>query len=133
MILFCYGTLEIPDVIETITRKTFASAAAIAPNYARYMLKKEEYPGLVAEEGNETPGTAYFDVDDISMKKIAQYEDTCYELRTILITANGTEHQALAFVVNSRAQGCRSTSVLAILICCATWPEQRNPTRFLLT
>ena len=99
MILFCYGTLEIPDVIETITRKTFASAAAIAPNYARYMLKKEEYPGLVAEEGNETPGTAYFDVDDISMKKIAQYEDTCYELRTILITANGTEHQALAFVV----------------------------------
>ncbi len=99
--LFTYGTLELPEVFEAITGDEVRGIPASVENFARYLLKGECYPGIVAVEGEVTKGTLYLNVDPAAMQKIENYEDACYDKHRLKVvtTDDQREFEAMAFVI----------------------------------
>ncbi len=46
-LVFTYGTLEIPEVMETVTGQALASREATAKDFVRYLIQDCVYPGRV--------------------------------------------------------------------------------------
>ncbi|VAX13730.1 hypothetical protein MNBD_GAMMA24-1084 [hydrothermal vent metagenome] len=98
--LFTYGTLEIPQVVQIITGQILTGVPARLEGYARYQLKNQAYPGIIQEADASITGTLYLDLDDMLVARIDEYEDTCYERRSLqVITKNGMTVAAQAYVV----------------------------------
>jgi gamma-glutamylcyclotransferase (GGCT)/AIG2-like uncharacterized protein YtfP len=55
--IFCYGTLQFPEVMEKVTGRQFPGTEAVLDNFARYRIKNAVYPGVIAEDGATTEGT----------------------------------------------------------------------------
>lgn len=103
--LFAYGTLEIPEVVQIITGQRLRGVPARLEGHARYLLREQAYPGLVREDGARVSGTLYMDLDEVIMARIDEYEDTCYERRTLQVaTENGMSFPAQAYVVPENAR-----------------------------
>ena len=85
--LFTYGTLEIPEVIETVTGRQFSSVTAFAEGYSRYLLKNKIYPVLIREDRGRITGTLYLDLDldTATLAQLDDDEDTCYEKQIIQV------------------------------------------------
>lgn len=98
--LFTYGTLEIPQVVQIITGQVLTGVPARLEGYARYQLKNHAYPGIIQEADASITGTLYLDLDDVLIAQIDEYEDTCYDRRSLrVITKNGMALEAQAYVV----------------------------------
>ena len=98
--LFTYGTLEINEVIKTVTGRQFASVNASVEGYGRYLLKNRVYPALVYEQGTRTMGTLYLDMDAAALAQLDGYEDSCYEKQTIqVLTEDRRTLDALAYIL----------------------------------
>lgn len=98
--LFTYGTLELPEVFAAVTGLRADGMPARLNGYARYRLKGEAYPGIIAAPGEGLQGTLYRDLDPATHKMIDHYEDTCYEKRRVRVTTReGTELFAMAYVI----------------------------------
>ena len=98
--LFTYGTLEINEVIETVTGKQFTSVNASVEGYGRYLLKNRVYPALVREQGTRATGTLYLDMDATALAQLDEYEDSCYEKQTIQVsTEDRRTLDALAYIL----------------------------------
>jgi len=105
--LFTYGTLEIPEVIQTVTGRQFTSLTASVEGYGRYLLKNRVYPVLIHEDGARTTGTLYLDLDRAALAQLDDYEDTCYEKKTIqVLTEDRRTLDALVYILpdHSREQ-----------------------------
>jgi gamma-glutamylcyclotransferase (GGCT)/AIG2-like uncharacterized protein YtfP len=72
--LFTYGTLEIPLVMEAVTGKSFPSTAAVLPNFARFLLQGETYPGIFPDHRSEVTGVLYEGVDRDSLILLDLFE-----------------------------------------------------------
>ena len=83
--VFTYGTLEIPEVMEAVTGRTFSSAQATAKDFARYMLKRRIYPGMVEAEGQTTQGLLYYNVDSQSLEVLDAFEDEIYRRQRVTV------------------------------------------------
>jgi len=60
--LFCYGTLQVPEVIQTVTGRIYTGKSATLDGYARYRVKNTEYPGIIRVAGCKTKGFLYENV-----------------------------------------------------------------------
>lgn len=89
MPLFTYGTLMIPDILESVTGKVFRSQPALLPDFARYTMQNETYPALVPEIGSDTSGIVYFDVDPLSMERVDAFEGVEYLCKTVKLVLEG--------------------------------------------
>ena len=98
-LLFGYGTLTIPEVVEALTGRTFATLPAVAQGYARYRLKGRRYPGMVAACGRVTSGVLYTRLDGDVLQLLNAYEDGIYQTTVIPVRTNGHVHRSLAFVI----------------------------------
>ncbi len=83
MDLFCYGSLEFPEVMRSVTGHTFAAKPARLRDFARYRVRDGEYPGLVPEPGACTDGTLYREVDAASREALDRFEGGLYERQTL--------------------------------------------------
>ena len=97
---FAYGTLAIAAIMNALTGKQFEMESATAPDYRRFRIKGQVYPGLLRQVGGVTPGRLYFDVDDRSMELIDQFEDDVYDRIGLQVKkTDGSLVRAEAYVI----------------------------------
>lgn len=98
--LFAYGTLQIPQVLSSVTGRLFRSLPARLPDYAHYCLKGLSYPGVRYQPGTVTPGLVYLGIDAQALRRIDDFEDEFYCRQTLkVLTASNQEIAAEVYVV----------------------------------
>ena len=101
--VFTYGTLEIPDIMEAVTGRSFDSVEAMADGYARYLLKGRVYPGMTPVSGRTTSGRVYLGVDEQSLELLDQFEDDVYVRRLIPVqTTTANWLKAFAYIIDPK-------------------------------
>ncbi len=73
-LLFCYGTLQIPDVFKAATGKIHKGVKAKLPGYAMYKVRNSEYPGVVRSSNSETAGILYTSISEEELELIDLFE-----------------------------------------------------------
>ncbi len=90
--LFSYGTLMFPQVIRAVTGALYPRREALLYGYARYRLRGEVYPGIVAQTGGEVPGCVWFGIGAAALQLIDAYEGEDYERRLLEVDGGPGMH-----------------------------------------
>ncbi len=107
MNLFVYGTLRIPSVMYTVTDRRFRFVDAVIRGYARYSIKGESYPGIIPTTNAATDGIVYLDVDELSLKRLDEFEGDLYQRTPIPAeTGKGEIYDAETYVIKPEYQWC---------------------------
>jgi gamma-glutamylcyclotransferase (GGCT)/AIG2-like uncharacterized protein YtfP len=110
MNLFVYGTLMIPSVMYAVTVRKFRFIDAILRGYARYTVKGESYPGIIAVTDTVTEGILCFDVDELSLERLDAFEGDLYQRTQILAeTGKGEIFNAETYAIKPEYRGCLSS------------------------
>jgi gamma-glutamylcyclotransferase (GGCT)/AIG2-like uncharacterized protein YtfP len=98
--LFCYGTLEFPEVMAAVAGRTFARESATLDDYACFLLKGKIYPGVITSIGTKTPGTLYRGVTPECMQLLNEFEDEVYAKMMLPVhTESNQLQQAMVYVI----------------------------------
>ena len=84
--LFSYGTLEIPEVMEAVTGRSFPATGAVLHDHARFLLHGETYPGIVHSYRATVTGVLYSGVDRDSLGLLDLFEGDFYRRETVHVT-----------------------------------------------
>ena len=76
--IFTYGSLMFAEVWQRVVRGSYRSAPATIVDHARYALRGETYPGMIAEAGGTVLGVLYFAVDAQDLALLDAFEGTEY-------------------------------------------------------
>lgn len=74
-----------------VVRGEYASTPAIAHGHARYAIREETYPGMVAQPGASVEGVLYCDVAPNDVAALDAFEGVEYRRETIPVTLPGGE------------------------------------------
>jgi gamma-glutamylcyclotransferase (GGCT)/AIG2-like uncharacterized protein YtfP len=108
-LLFCYGTLQIPSVIQAVVGRTPAGKPARLPGYARYRVDGTDYPGIVPLDTGETDGTLYEDITGMELETLDRFEGELYTRRlTRVLLGDGLSADAWAYCI-AEGQASRLT------------------------
>jgi len=98
--LFCYGTLQIPAVLEAVIGRPLHGVRAYLPGYAPFQVRQAEYPGLVRSPGHVTPGRLYRDTTAAEIAILDRFEGRLYRRRDqVVVMENGLRTQAWVYMV----------------------------------
>ncbi|MEM6854836.1 MAG: gamma-glutamylcyclotransferase family protein [Planctomycetota bacterium] len=107
--VFTYGTLMISDVMRAVTGQTFSSQPATLNGYARFRVKGEVYPGIVAATDTHIDGRLYMDVDDTSLGRLDRFEGEIYARQMVkVISGDGKPRLAVVYVIRDVYRDCLS-------------------------
>ncbi len=96
--LFCYGTLQSPLVMKSVTGSAFSGEEAILNGWARYRVQKSEYPGIRQEEGGAVSGKLYWDMDEQAIEKLDAFEGDKYQRVCVTVELpDGKQQEAWAY------------------------------------
>lgn len=110
--LFCYGTLEFPQVMEALIGRACAGEPARMPGYACLKVKGRVYPGIIQAEGHGTPGTLYRGLTEVELRRLDRYEDPFYRRRLIrAVNVRGRSLMAWAYVIPTQKKAVLSAAV----------------------
>jgi gamma-glutamylcyclotransferase (GGCT)/AIG2-like uncharacterized protein YtfP len=76
--IFTYGSLMFAPVWRHVVRGTYRFELATILDHARYAVRGQLYPGLVAEENASTKGILYFDVNAEDIHALDLFEGDEY-------------------------------------------------------
>ena len=100
--LFCYGTLQIPEVITTVTGTSFAGVPARLDGYACYRVKDAHYPGVVPCADKNTEGVLYTGIEEKDLQVLDRFEGSLYERQLLkTVTLDGHLRSAWVYVTPS--------------------------------
>lgn len=109
--LFTYGTLEIPEVMEAVTGKSWASAEARAKGFAKFLLNGRIYPGMTALPGADCSGRIYYDIDRRTLEVLDAFEDGVYARERIEVEVEGSRSlQAYAYLIPPDYRDCLTST-----------------------
>lgn len=98
--LFCYGTLQIPAVLEAVIGHRLQGMRTVLPGYAACQIRRAEYPGLVRSPGDKTSGRLYSHVTRLELDVLDRFEGRLYRRQhKIVIKASGQRTQAWVYMV----------------------------------
>ena len=101
--LFCYGTLQIPEVMKAVTGQTFPGESARLPGHAIYRVKDAEYPGVIESADSQTSGVLYSGVNDEDLKVLDLFEGDLYERRLLKVnTKDSKSYHAWVYVISPK-------------------------------
>ena len=83
--MFCYGTLEIPEILNAVAGFRYPGRTALLHDYARYCVRGEVYPAVIREPGACTRGTMYTGITSTVLRKIDAYEGGLYQRRLLSV------------------------------------------------
>lgn len=100
MELFSYGTLESPALLRELIGRDCPREPAVLEGFARYVVRGERHPGVVAEPGARTQGTLWRGLEARDLAALDRYEGALYERRLLVVrTSAGAERHAHVYVV----------------------------------
>lgn len=98
--LFCFGTLQIPAVLEAVIGRRLHGARAFLHGYTTLQVRGAEYPGLCSAPGRKTPGRLYSDVTPKELDVLDRFEGRLYRRRYQIVSkSNGQRTQAWAYMI----------------------------------
>ena len=107
--LFVYGTLEIPQVMNKLLGRVPVAESAVLRDYARYMLRKQPYPGIIKQEGAEVEGVLYRGISAKYLQILDRYEGRFYQRRIVHVkNARGYAARAWTYIVPLRYKNALS-------------------------
>ncbi|MDH3573396.1 MAG: gamma-glutamylcyclotransferase [Desulfobacteraceae bacterium] len=110
MNIFTYGTLMIPEVMYAVTTRMLRSKNAILRGYARFTVKGESYPGIIPATDAVTEGIIYFDVDELSLKRLDAFEGDLYRCTPVRVETEKEEMlNAETYVIRPEYRGYLSS------------------------
>lgn len=108
--LFTYGTLEIPEVMEAVTGKSWASVEARAKGFAKFLLKGRIYPSMTAVKGAVCSGRVYYHIDRRTLETLDAFEDEIYSRERIEVeVSEGRFLHADAYLIRPQDRECLTT------------------------
>ncbi len=84
--IFTYGSLMFPEVWTRVVAGDYRSVRARLDGHARFEVRDQTYPGMVAQPGASVEGVLYLDVDDADLARLDHFEGDDY-LRASLALA----------------------------------------------
>ncbi len=110
--LFTYGTLEIPEVMEAVTGRSWASAQARIKGFAKFLLKGRIYPGMTAVQGSICSGRVYYHLDSRTLEVLDAFEDEVYTRERVEVeVAEGRSLQAYAYLILPHDRACLTSTL----------------------
>ena len=98
--LFCYGSLQIPMVIEAVVGRRFKGRAAELNGYAAFEVRRAEYPGIRPTPHRTTPGKIYFRLTSGELAILDRFEGPLYQRRRLVVRmCDGRRRGVWAFAV----------------------------------
>lgn len=105
--LFFYGTLQFPAIFEAVTGRPLDGENAVLEGYARFRLRGEAFPGIVAAAGAHVPGVICRGIDAVSLARVDRFEGEIYRREPVEVRAgpDGRPVPAETYVVRPRWRG----------------------------
>ncbi len=98
--LFTYGTLMVPVVMAAVTGRTFRFEQAVLPGYARFRIKRQVYPGIIADATGSVHGLMYHAIDEQCLQRLDEFESHIYQRRQVRVQLTGADNtDAYAYIV----------------------------------
>jgi len=109
MRLFAYGTLMLPEVMEVVAGRRFASRPAELRGWRRRRLRGAVYPAVVPAAGEVTAGVLFEELDHATLARLDRFEGEPYERRLLrVVPESGTGCEAFVYVLRPARQALLS-------------------------
>lgn len=100
--LFAYGTLMFPAVFHAVTGLTRTGVAAMLEDHARYAVRGQPWPAMLAEIGARTDGCVYTDLPATAWPRLDDFEGSFYVRTAVEVTlADGTRCAAQTYLARA--------------------------------
>lgn len=100
--VFVYGTLIVPSVMQAVTGQSYAFDTAILQGYARYLIKGQVFPGIVAAVNKSVDGIVYHDIETTALLRLDEFESDVYQREEVQVTLENNQQLAAYTYVMSR-------------------------------
>ena len=92
------------EVWQQVVRGRYASQPAILHGYARFAVRDETYPGIVAQSDAQVPGLVYLGIDAADLAQLDQFEGDDYRrIETVVTAADGRIHPVQTYLYLNQA------------------------------
>lgn len=99
--LFAYGSLQLQEVFEAVTRQAFKGAPAVLEGFRRTRIRGFGFPAIIPAAGAETSGMVYHGLGAEAWRRLDAFEDDFYERKLVMIrSANGALFEAHTYVLS---------------------------------
>lgn len=107
MDLFTYGTLMAVDIMTIVAGSSFDSVVALLPDYRRYRIQHETYPGIIEEKGAAVEGVLYRGVSPEALARLDVFEGEIYTRKVVMVMCRAVGHpmEVMAYVVKPEYSG----------------------------
>jgi len=83
--LFCYGTLMLSDIMQSVARCRQMPRPALLHDYACYRVRDAVYPGIVYKPGSIVFGVVYSGLNPQQLAAIDRYEGKTYRRKMVRV------------------------------------------------
>jgi len=105
MRLFCYGTLQYPDIMRQVSGVHAVGLPVVLENYGCYTVRGEVFPGIVPEPGAHTRGMVYNGLGEAQLRRLDDFERDFYQRQRVVVSdPDERPMQAWAYVVRPDAR-----------------------------
>jgi gamma-glutamylcyclotransferase (GGCT)/AIG2-like uncharacterized protein YtfP len=105
MRLFCYGTLQYPEIMQQVSGLHAAGLPVVLENYACYTVRGEVFPGIVPEHDAQTRGVVYEGLGAAQLHRLDAFETDLYQrCRVVVSDASERPLQAWTYIVRPDAR-----------------------------
>jgi gamma-glutamylcyclotransferase (GGCT)/AIG2-like uncharacterized protein YtfP len=87
--LFCYGTLQLPTVLEAVIGRRLQGCRAFLVDHGAFRVHQAEYPGLRRSPGRQTWGILYGDVTGGELDVLDRFEGPLYRRQPQVVSKCG--------------------------------------------
>ena len=109
MRLFCYGTLQFPQLMARICGIRPRARPAVLDGYGCYTLEGAAYPGIRPEPGAQTRGVVYDGIDATRLARLDRFEGDEYRRARVQVRTSAARHQpAWVYVLRPEHLACLS-------------------------
>jgi gamma-glutamylcyclotransferase (GGCT)/AIG2-like uncharacterized protein YtfP len=98
--LFCYGTLQVPQVIKAVTGRTYRGVPAALRGYAIFKVTNAEFPGVIRATDSTVEGIAYENVSAKDLNLLDLFEGDFYRRQLLdVVLPDGSISKAWVYVI----------------------------------
>jgi gamma-glutamylcyclotransferase (GGCT)/AIG2-like uncharacterized protein YtfP len=83
--LFTYGSLMCEDIMFTVIGRSLPHCPAFLPDYLRFKVKNEQYPGVIQDFGGLVEGVVYHGIEPHCWERLDRFEGDMYGRRQVMI------------------------------------------------
>ena len=100
--LFAYGTLMCAEIMAEVAGKRLPYTPAVLTGYRRFLVRGEQYPGVVDDPAGTVSGLVYHDIDATGWRRLDRFEGEMYQRRPVTVQlAGGGLAQVDCYVIRS--------------------------------